>query len=267
MRLHNRARNSMDLTGKIAVVTGVGTGIGAAVADVFAAAGAKVIGLERDPQTLDRTAKRVTENGGEMHAICTDVSSEQSVARAFEEINSQHDLIDILVNNVGVEFYKDFVSVLISDWESQIAVNLRSVFLCCARVVPVMIRAQRGSIINTSSVQAFATTGQTAPYAAAKAGVLGLTRDMARDLGPYSIRVNGICPGCIDTPMMARSLERNEDPSSARQKMESAIPLRRLGDPREIANAAAFLASDLASYISGISLVVDGGLLAQLPVT
>jgi NAD(P)-dependent dehydrogenase (short-subunit alcohol dehydrogenase family) len=130
-----------------------------------------------------------------------------------------------------------------------------------------MIKAGRGSVINTASVQAFATTGQTAPYAAAKAGVLGLTRDMARDLGPHQIRVNAICPGCIDTPMMERSLNRGGDPSSAKQHMLSAIPLRRLGDPKEIANAVAFLASDLASYISGIGLLVDGGLLAQLPVT
>jgi len=158
------------------------------------------------------------------------------------------------VNNVGVEFYKDFVAVCVPDWEYQMAVNLRSVFLCCSHAVPMMIRAGRESIVNTASVQAFATTGQTAPYAAAKAGVLGLTRDMARDLGRYNIRVNGICPGCIDTPMMARSLERNEDPEAAKRKMESAIPLRRLGDPREIAHAVAFLASDFASYISGVSV-------------
>jgi NAD(P)-dependent dehydrogenase (short-subunit alcohol dehydrogenase family) len=130
-----------------------------------------------------------------------------------------------------------------------------------------MIKARRGAIVNTASVQAFATTGQTAPYAASKAGVLGFTRDLARDLGPYNIRVNGICPGCIDTPMMARSLARNEDEQAARFKMESAIPLRRLGKPREIANVVAFLASDLAAYVSGAAWLVDGGLLAQLPVT
>jgi NAD(P)-dependent dehydrogenase (short-subunit alcohol dehydrogenase family) len=257
----------MNLTGKVAVVTGVGAGIGAAVADIFAAAGARVIGLECNTQALDRTAKRVAESGGEMHPICADVSSEQSVAEAFDKIAAAYDSIDILVNNVGVEFYKDFVNVGVPDWEFQLGVNLRSVFLCCSHAVPIMIRARRGSIVNTASVQAFATTGQTAPYAAAKAGVLGLTRDMARDLGPYNIRVNGICPGCIDTPMMARSLERNTNPAAAKQKMESAIPLGRLGDPREIAQAVAFLASDLASYISGVSLLVDGGLMAQLPVT
>jgi NAD(P)-dependent dehydrogenase (short-subunit alcohol dehydrogenase family) len=257
----------MNLAGKIAIVTGVGAGIGSAVADAFARAGAKVVGLERNPQTLEQIAKRIAANGGEIHPVCADVSSEQSVAQAFNEITAAYQSIDILVNNVGVEFYKDFVSVSVSDWEFQLAVNLRSVFLCCSHVVPMMIRAQRGSIINTASVQAFATTGQTAPYAAAKAGVLGLTRDMARDLGPHNIRVNGICPGCIDTPMMDRSLDRNPDQSAAKQKMESAIPLRRLGHPREVANAAAFLASDLASYISGVSLLVDGGLMAQLPVT
>jgi NAD(P)-dependent dehydrogenase (short-subunit alcohol dehydrogenase family) len=257
----------MNLASKIAVVTGVGAGIGAAVAEIFAAAGAKVIGLECNALALDRTKERISENGGELHPICTDVSSEQSVTRAFKEVESAYESVDILVNNAGVEFYKEFISVRVPDWEFQLAVNLRSVFLCCSHAVPMMIRAHRGSIINTASVQAFATTGQTAPYAAAKAGVLGLTRDMARDLGPYNIRVNGICPGCIDTPMMDRSLGRNQDAGAAKQKMESAIPLRRLGDPLEVANAAAFLASDLASYISGVSLLVDGGLMAQLPVT
>jgi meso-butanediol dehydrogenase/(S,S)-butanediol dehydrogenase/diacetyl reductase len=257
----------MNLNTKVCVITGVGAGIGAAATDVFSRCGAHVIGLERDRDNLDRTAEHIAARGGSLHAICTDVSSEASVQSAFQEITSRYQTIDVLVNNVGVEFYKDFVSVSVEDWEYQLGVNLRSVFLCCSHVVPLMIKAGQGAIINTASVQAFATTGQTAPYAAAKAGILGLTRDMARDLGPHQIRVNAICPGCIDTPMMERSLSRNDDTSSARQKMESAIPLRRLGSPVEIANAVAFLASDLASYISGVALIVDGGLLAQLPVT
>ena len=257
----------MDLNGKISVVTGVGAGIGAAIADVFSRYGAHVIGLERDSASLNRTAERIASEGGFLHAVCTDVSSEASVRDAFREITAAYPTVDVLVNNVGVEFYKQFVSVSVEDWEHQLGVNLRSVFLCCSQVVPLMIKAGHGAIINTASVQAFATTGQTAPYAAAKSGVLGLTRDMARDLGPHRIRVNAICPGCIDTPMMERSLSRNGDAATARQKMQSAIPLGRLGNPGEIANAAAFLASDLASYVSGVALVVDGGLLAQLPVT
>ncbi|MBV9227449.1 MAG: SDR family oxidoreductase [Acidobacteriaceae bacterium] len=257
----------MDLNTKVCVITGVGAGIGAAIADVFSQYGAHVIGLEKDRVSLNRTAERIAARGGSLYAICTDVSSEASVRSAFQEITSRYQTIDVLVNNVGLEFYKDFVSVSVEDWEHQLGVNLRSVFLCCSHVVPLMMKAGHGAIINTASVQAFATTGQTAPYAAAKAGVLGLTRDMARDLGPHHIRVNAVCPGCISTPMMERSLSRNGDASSARQKMQSAIPLRRLGNPAEIANAVAFLASDLASYVSGVALVVDGGLLAQLPVT
>jgi len=257
----------MNLIGKTAIVTGVGSGIGSAIADIFASVGASIVGLDCNAAGLDQTTKRISCQGGTIHPILADVSSEHSVAKAFEEITSVFKEIDILVNNVGVEFYKEFVAIQPTDWETQLAVNLRSVFLCCSKVVPLMIRAQRGSIINTASVQAFATTGQTAPYAAAKAGVLGLTRDMARDLGPHNIRVNGICPGCIDTPMMDRSLERNSDANAAKQKMVSAVPLRRLGNPQEVAHAAVFLASDLASYISGVSLLVDGGLMAQLPVT
>jgi NAD(P)-dependent dehydrogenase (short-subunit alcohol dehydrogenase family) len=257
----------MKLAGKVAVVTGAGAGIGAAIAEAFSEYGATVVGLDCNLEMLRQTARRIADGGGIVDPIHADLTSEQSVGKAFAEITSRHNVIDVLVNNAGVEFYKDFVNVSLSDWERQISVNLRSVFLCCSHVVPHMIRAQRGSIINTASVQAFATTGQTAPYAAAKSGVLGLTRDMARDLGPYNIRVNGICPGCIQTPMMDRSLERNSDPQGAKLKMESAIPLRRLGHPREVAEVVAFLASDLASYISGVSLVVDGGLLAQLPVT
>jgi 3-oxoacyl-[acyl-carrier protein] reductase len=257
----------MQLEGKVVIVTGAGAGIGAATAEACAGYGANVVGLECDPDTLERTAHRVAQRNGSFLPICTDVSSEQSVAKAFQRIASEYDKIDVLVNNVGVEFYKDFVDIRTPDWDRQINVNLRSVFLCSSHAVPKMIQARKGSIINTASVQAFATTGQTAPYAAAKAGVLGLTRDMARDLGPHNIRVNGICPGCIDTPMMDRSLDRNGAPEAARQKMESAIPLRRLGEPREIAEVVAFLASDLASYVSGVALVVDGGLLAQLAVT
>jgi 3-oxoacyl-[acyl-carrier protein] reductase len=257
----------MKLNGKVVIVTGAGAGIGAAVAEACAGYGAIVVGLECNRQTLGQTADRVTAKHGSFFPVYADVSSEQSVAKAFQTITAEYENIDVLVNNVGVEFYKDFVDIHTPEWDQQISVNLRSVFLCCSHVVPKMIQARKGSIINTASVQAFATTGQTAPYAAAKAGVLGLTRDMARDLGPHNIRVNSICPGCIDTPMMDRSLNRNAVPNGAKQKMESAIPLRRLGDPREVAQVVAFLASELASYVSGVAWVVDGGLLAQLPVT
>lgn len=256
----------INFKGKVVVVTGVGVGIGAAIADVFAAHGATVAGIERDPETLSQTAARITASGGSFHPLRADVTSEEEVAAAFHEIIAKFNTVDVLVNNVGREFYRHFVEISAADFDRQIAVNLRSVFLCCSNVVPLMIRRKQGCIINTASVQALATTGQTAPYAAAKAGILGMTRDMARDLGQYNIRVNGICPGCIATPMMDRGLGRSPDPQAAREEMRSAIPLQRLGEPREIANVVLFLASDLASYVSGVAMVIDGGLMAQLPV-
>ena len=232
--------SGLSFASKVVVVTGAGAGIGAAIADAFAASGATVAGLERDAEALSASAKRIAASGGVFHGIRTDVSSEKEVASAFREIIDRFGTIDVLVNNVGREFYRHFVDVTVADFDNQIAVNLRSVFLCCSQVVPLMIRKQSGCIINTASVQALATTGQTAPYAAAKAGILGMTRDMARDLGQYNIRVNGICPGCIATPMMDRGLGRSTDPDAAREEMRSAIPLRRLGEPREIANVVLF---------------------------
>ena len=256
----------LNFEGKVVVVTGVGSGIGAAIADSFAACRATVVGLERDAEKFVVRQKGSRNREGACTQLSPKASSAEEVTKAFDDIHARFPGIDVLVNNVGVEFYREFVDVTTQDFDRQIAVNLRSVFLCCSNTVPGMIKRGRGCIINTASVQALAT-GQTAPLAAAKAGALGLTRDMARDLGPHNIRVNGVAPGCILTPMMDRSLERGSDPGAAKGKMQFVIPLRRLGRPKVIAQVVLFLASDLASYVSGIGLVVDGGLMAQLPVT
>ena len=128
-----------------------------------------------------------------------------------------------------------------------------------------MVRSGGGCIVNTASVQALATTGQVSAYAAAKAGILGLTRDMARDLGRHNIRVNGICPGCIDTPMMDRSLARVPDRESVLRQMAGAIPLQRLGTSGDIANVILFLASPYAGYVTGAAILIDGGLMTRLP--
>ena len=126
----------MDLAGRVVVVTGSGAGIGAAISEVCCEYGAKVIGLDCNLEMLNQTVKRITDKGGMIESLCADVASEQSVERAFDEISFRHEKIDVLVNNVGVEFYKDFVDVGVSDWERQISVNLKSVFLCCCRWFP-----------------------------------------------------------------------------------------------------------------------------------
>ena len=128
-----------------------------------------------------------------------------------------------------------------------------------------MIRANHGVIVNTASVQALATTGQITAYAAAKGGIISMTRDLARDFGKHNIRVNAICPGCIDTPMMHRTLESHPRPKLFLSKLSQSIPLQRLGKPQDVAHVALFLASPLGAYVSGVAIVVDGGLLAKLP--
>jgi len=207
----------------------------------------------------------VRKKGGKAVAVAADVGIENQVDDAFRQINANFDQINILINNAGVELYKDFLQFESAEWDRQLAVNLNSVYYCSKQAIPSMIRSGEGSIVNLSSVQALATTGQVSPYAAAKGGILSLTRDMAREFGKHKIRVNSICPGCIHTPMMDRTLATMPNAQIVVERMAQAIPLQRLGRAEDIANVALFLASPYADYVSGTSLVVDGGLLSKLP--
>lgn len=255
----------MDFEGKVAVVTGAGAGIGRAVAEAFGENGASVAILDINLAAADETAARIKASGGKSRAVPVDVGEEQSVVEAFREIEKNFRGVDVLVNVAGIELYKDFLDISGEEWDRQLAVNLKSVYLCCRQVLPHMVRAGGGSVVNTASVQALATTGRISAYAAAKAGILGMTRDLARDFGKYNIRVNSICPGCIDTPMMARTLAGMVDPAAFLSKLSGEIPLQRLGAPRDVANVALFLCSPLSAYVTGISVVVDGGIMAKLP--
>lgn len=255
----------MNFKGKVAVVTGAAGGIGRATALAFAEHGASVGMLDVNQAGVDETAAMVRKAGAKAVALRTDVGVEKEVAEAFRQIASQFAQVDILINNAGVELYKDFLQFESSEWDRLLAVNLNSVYYCSKQAIPFMMRSGGGSIVNLSSVQALATTGQVSPYAAAKGGILSLTRDMAREFGKHRIRVNAICPGCIHTPMMDRTLDTMPDAETVVKCMAQAIPLQRLGTAEDIAKVALFLASPLADYVSGASLVVDGGLLSKLP--
>ena len=254
----------MNFENKIVVVTGAAEGIGRAIALTFARQGAAVALLDTNPQAMQQTASLIP-TGASSLALKVDVGVESEVASAFEEIVDRFGRIDVLVNNAGIQLYKDFLDFSTSEWDRLLAVNLNGVYYCSKQALPHMIRSGGGAIVNISSVQALATTGQVSPYAAAKGGILSLTRDMAREFGKNKIRINAICPGCIDTPMMDRTLVTMADPETVVKKMISAIPLQRLGKPQDIANVALFLASSYAEYISGVSLIVDGGLMSKLP--
>ena len=255
----------MDFSGKVVVVTGAGGGIGRATAETFAERGASVAALDINLAGAQETALAIGKNGGQARAFQADVAEEASVVEAFRSLTKEFNRIDVLINVAGIELYKDFLDLESHEWDRQLAVNLKSVYLCARQAVPHMMRAGGGSIVNTASVQALATTGRIAAYAAAKAGILGMTRDLARDLGQYQIRVNSICPGCVRTPMMDRTLKGMDDPEAFLEKLSRSIPLERLGTSRDVANVALFLSSSLASYLTGITIIVDGGLMAKLP--
>ena len=255
----------MNMSGKTAVVTGAGADIGRGGAMKFAEHGARVAAVDINFDTARETAREIRQCGGEALAVQADVGEESSTDAAFEKILADFGTVDVLVNVAGIEHYQDFLEFTEHEFDRQIAVNLKSVFLCSRRVIPSMIRNGGGSIVNTASVQALATTGQIAPYAAAKGGILAMTRDMARDLGKYDIRVNAICPGCIQTPMLDRSFTSNEDRDAYMERLVASLPLGRVGLPEDIANVALFLASPLSAYVTGTAINVDGGMMSKLP--
>lgn len=258
----------IDLRGHISIVTGAGAGLGRGAAIGLAAAGADVGLIDINPESLAETLREIEAKSvpGKVRAYSADVSSSTSVAGAFDRIG--HDFpkgIDSLANVAGVEFFKDFNDVTDADWERQINVNLKSVFLCAQQAARLMRRRGGGSVVNTASVQGFATTGRTAPYAAAKGGIISMSRDLARDLGPEKIRVNCICPGCIHSPMLDRSYATAEERRQGLDRLTSVLPLRRVGQPEDFANLVLFLVSPMASYITGQAIAIDGGMLCRLP--
>ncbi len=255
----------MDMSGKKAVVTGAGAGIGRGVALKFAGHGAGVAAVDINFDTARETAREIRGSGGAALAVQADVGDASSTDAAFEKILADFGTVDVLVNVAGIEHYQEFLEFTDQEFDRQIAVNLKSVFFCSRRAIPSMIRNGGGSIVNTASVQALATTGRIAPYAAAKGGILAMTRDMARDLGQYNIRVNTICPGCIQTPMLDRSFTSNEDRDAYMETLVASLPLGRVGLPEDIADVALFLASPLSAYVTGIAINVDGGMMSKLP--
>ncbi len=244
-----------NLEGKIALVTGGGRGIGRAICQELAARGATIIvNYHRSGAAAAEVVAQIEKAGGAAQRAQADVSDADQVTAMFKAIVSDFGTIDILVNNAGMTRDNIIMMMKPEDFDAVIETNLRSCWLCCKTAARTMMRKRSGSIINITSVVGIAGNGGQTNYAASKAGIIGLTKSLAKEVAVRGIRVNAVAPGFVETDMTADLSDE------IREKAIEAIPLGRMGAAQDIAKAVAFLASDEADYITGQTLVVDGGM-------
>jgi NAD(P)-dependent dehydrogenase (short-subunit alcohol dehydrogenase family) len=248
------------LDGRIAFVTGGARGIGRAIVEKFAAEGAAVTFADVDESAGQETAGELAVGGGPVTFCRADITIEADVERAIDDVLAHHGTLDVLVNNAGVNAYFDATRMTEDEWDRVFGVDLKGAWLCAKYALRPMKRAGRGSIVNIASIHASLTIPGTFPYAAAKAGLLGLTRSLALEYGPVGIRVNAVLPGYTRTRLVEEWLQTQPDPVAMEQRVLAIQPLRRMATPAEIANLVAFVASDEASAITGASLAADCGL-------
>src|SRR5579862_920181 len=252
----------LSLADKTAMVTGAASGIGRGIALRLAEMGARVAVVDRNAEGADETTAAIRQKGGTALTVVCDVRSQQSCRETTEQVLAAFQQIDILCNNAGIILRKDAVALTEEEWDAVVDVTLKGVYLLSHEVLPHMIRNGGGVIINTGSGWSLKGGPKAVAYCAAKAGVVNLTRAMAIDHGRHGIRVNCVCPGDIDTPMLASECQQlNEDPVEFTKEAANR-PLQRVGAPVDVADAVLFLASEMAQWITGASLLVDGGGLA-----
>jgi NAD(P)-dependent dehydrogenase (short-subunit alcohol dehydrogenase family) len=251
------------LDGKVAIVTGGGDGIGKGICQVFAEEGARVAVIDMNDETGGATVALLRESGAEAEFFHCDVGIEEEIAAMAEAVARAFGGIDVLINNAGVHLTKGTMETATPEWERCLAVDLRGVWLCTKYCAPAMIARGGGAVVNISSVQGVQTMVNFAAYATAKAGVIGLTRNMALDLAP-AIRVNSILPGYIWTPLYDRWLEGSGDAENLHQSVIDLQPMKRIGTPRDVAQGCIYLACDESSWVTGASLTIDGGLTARI---
>jgi len=248
----------MRLQGSVAIVTGGGSGIGRAIALLFAAEGAKVVAADLVPERARETAEQIAAADGEAIGVEVDVSKSAMVATMAEAATAAFGRVDILVNNAGLSVGDTILDFDEAAWDLNLDVVLKGTYLCSRAVVPGMIDRGQGVILNIASVNGLMAVGEAA-YSAAKAGMINLTANMAIHFGDKGVRVNCIAPGTIKTPIWGARVAR--DPNVF-DKVATWYPLGRVGEPEDVAKAALFLCSDDAAWITGVTLPVDGGLTA-----
>jgi NAD(P)-dependent dehydrogenase (short-subunit alcohol dehydrogenase family) len=253
------------LEGKVAIVTGAGSGIGAAAARLFAAEGARVAVADVRAEAAEAVADEINGSGGEALAVAGDVSSDAGAQAIVAAAGDAWGRLDALYNNAGVDATGDVLDVTAEDWDRCFDVNVKGTWLCSKHAIPLMERSGGGAIVNQGSVAALVGIRRFVAYCAAKGAVVSLTRAMALDLAPQGIRVNCVCPGTVLTPLMETMITQrgNGDLDRGIAMTVEKYPIGRLGAPEEIARVALFLVSDDAAFITGSIHAADGGMTAQ----
>jgi meso-butanediol dehydrogenase/(S,S)-butanediol dehydrogenase/diacetyl reductase len=248
------------LAGKIALITGAASGIGWATVEQFVQEGAIVILADRDTDKLAQRLSGLQAQDNRHRAMTLDVSSEEQWIRAMQEIDGAFGRLDVLVNNAGIGYFRSIAEMSYQEWRTILAVNLDSVFLGTKYALPLLGRSGKGSIVNVSSIRGLVAGPNTGAYCASKAGVRLFTKSTALECAAMgnAVRANSVHPGVIETPMSAQALDE-----ATKLERSKTIPVRRFGQPAEIAAAIVFLASDESSYMTGSEVTVDGGYTAQ----
>jgi NAD(P)-dependent dehydrogenase (short-subunit alcohol dehydrogenase family) len=262
--LSRKKETTMDFENKVVVVTGGASGIGEACVREFAAGGAAVAVVDRDAKRGEEKIREIKAEGGKLRFYAADVSRSGEVEKLIRQIVDELGGIDVLISNAGIQRYGTVTTISEAEWDEVMSVNLKSAFLLAKHAIPAMIQRGCGSMVMTGSVQSVGAQRNSVHYVVSKHGLLGLTRSIALDYAKQNIRANCVLPGAVDTPMLRWSAAKDPHPEKVLEACDRIHLRGRMGQPEEVARVIAFLASDLASFVTGSAVMVDGGLLVPV---